>query len=45
MATLKDVRDYLSVPGKPVTLIEMKELTKSDREDLIAELNKVQENS
>ena len=38
MATLKDLRAYMSVPEKPVTLAEMKELTKEDREELLQEL-------
>ena len=33
-ASLMQVKDYLSVPMKPVTMTELKELTKDDREEL-----------
>lgn len=33
-ASLLQVKDYLSVPGNPVSITEMKELSKEDREEL-----------
>ena len=35
MATLNDVRNYIGTPDRPVTLTEMKELTKEDRAELV----------
>ena len=33
-ASPMQVKDYLSVPTKPVTMTELKELSKEDREEL-----------
>ena len=33
-ASLMQVKNYLSVPGNPVTMTELKELSKEDRAEL-----------
>jgi hypothetical protein len=34
MASLMDVRNFFGTPGKPVSMTEMKELSKEDRDEL-----------
>jgi hypothetical protein len=34
IATLMQVREFFAVPGKPVTMTEMKELDSEDRDEL-----------
>lgn len=42
MATLNELKAYLSVPGKPVTMTELKELSKDERTELLTMLDEVQ---
>lgn len=44
MATLTEVKEFFSVPLKPVSMSELKELTKEDKEELKSLLDEYNNN-